>query len=107
VTAALASLGFASACALTGCQEDYTRDLDDHFPAGGFGFIDGPEQDFEVFFRGVLQNFHVAANDIDCMVERAKNTDIFEERIGVSGPELDAFAAECDVDISDLWYSTD
>ena len=93
-------------CVLVGCGDDYRQELDDGFPSSGIGTIGDPEQSF----RGAMASFHVAPDDIDCMVEAYGFDDQVTAgtaTIGFSGEMLDALAKECNIDMSELWYSND
>jgi hypothetical protein len=107
-------MGAASACFLVGCGDDDDQpeldddqqELDDGFPSSGIGTIGDPETSF----RAAMSSFHVAPDDIDCMVEAYgfdSSATAGTATIGFSGEMLDALAEECNIDTSKLSFSSD
>lgn len=97
---------------LVGCgsdEEDFRRELDDGFDTGVGVDVDA---DAERNLAGALSSFHIPQAGIDCMVAAA-----MASPPPVQGGEqplyyweaadLDELAAQCDVDVSELWYMTD
>lgn len=88
------------------------------FPDGGFEVAttdpdplsENALAEYEMGFRGAMARYHMADDDIDCMIDEA-----FPDASPAArnpGPtwtseELNAFADECSVDFSKLWYMTD
>ncbi len=92
---------------LVGCVDnsDFRRNLEDGFPAGI-----GVDGDMVTNLRGAMAQYHMEDQDIDCMVD-----EVFKGSSPVStfvtrhwsADELNAFAAECGVNLARLWYMTD
>ena len=63
--------------------------------------------EYESGFRGAMSGYHMAEADIDCMVEQAfhdPSPDAGSGELSWTADELNAFASECDVDFSELYY---
>lgn len=66
--------------------------------------------DPEVTWRSLLTGYGMDDSDVDCMIVQIfdpKRTQGMGIEIGASAEELNAFAAECDIDTSGLHYTND
>jgi hypothetical protein len=87
--------------------------MDGGFPDGGIGVPDTPAagqarlEAAESSFRSAMSYYHMAEDDIDCMVEQALPDDVADPQLSWPGDELNEFANRCDVDFSDMYYMTD
>lgn len=88
------------------------------FPDGGIGVLTtDPDPlsatafaDYETGFRGAMSSYHMAEDDIDCMVDQALPDpfpDANDLQLSWTAEELNTFADECDIDFSKLYYMTD
>jgi hypothetical protein len=63
--------------------------------------------DYEKSFRGAMSSYHMEEADIDCMVEQVfpdPPPEAGSVKLAWTSEELNAFAAECDIDFSELYY---
>ncbi len=92
--------------------------MNDGFPDGGIGVLttdpdplsEAAFADYESSFRSAMSSYHMAANDITCMVEQAlqgPSPDATGLQLSWTAEELDQFAADCDVNFAELYYMTD
>ena len=99
--------GATSECVLVGCGDDFRHSFgDDGFPTG----IVNAAGDPEVTWRSLLTGYGTDDSDVDCMIDQIfdpKRTQGMGIEIGASAEELNAFAAECDIDTSGLHYTND
>jgi hypothetical protein len=87
--------------------------MDDGFPDGGIGVVDNTATGqarlnaYESSFRSAMSHYHMAEDDIDCMVEQALPDGVADPQLSWTADELNAFADRCGVDFSDMYYTTD